>query len=397
MAPSSSPEGSHQMTLAVALLACLCCALAVVSYRQRQKRQAAGTQLTLLETRHQQSLAAVESRHDQLSQALNCLSEGVLLGDSHGKIVWRNNAADTFAQTRHGNALVEATILDHLAQSSQGKTTNKEIQLYGPPEQTLLLNTFPLPDSHAVAVMEDISHLLRHEVVRRDLVTNIGHELRTPVGALSVLADAMANEDNPEVLLSLSHSISKESTRLTQIVEDLLELSQLERSQLDLNQDSHVTTVAMQDIIGRAVTRAAGVANQNNSEIQVELEAEPVYVSGDSFQLTSAVYNLLENAIKYSSSGMPVYVSLKNTERVAEVAVRDQGVGIPRSDQARVFERFYRVDRSRSAKVGSGLGLSLVRHVAWLHAGEISLESEEGVGSTFILRLPNSQAAACPN
>ena len=385
------------MTLAVALLACLCFGLAVVIYRQRKKQQATKTHLTLLETRHQQDLAAAESRHDQLIEALNCLSEGVLLGDPHGKIVFRNNAADTFAQTRHGNVLVEATILEHLAQSSQGTTTKKEIQLYGPPSQTLLLNTFALAGNYAVAVIEDISHLLRHDIVRRDLVTNIGHELRTPVGALSVLADAMENEGDSEVLLSLSKSISKESTRLTQIVEDLLELSQLELSQLEQNQDEHTTMVAMQDIIGRAVTRAAGVANQNNSEIQVELEAEPVYVVGDSFQLTSAVYNLLENAIKYSSSGIPVYVSLKNTDGTALVAVRDKGIGIPRNDQARVFERFYRVDRSRSSKVGSGLGLSLVRHVAWLHAGEVTLESEEGLGSTFILRLPSYEAMTCKN
>ncbi len=371
------------MPLAVALLACLCCGLVFVIYRQRHKQQESNASIAWLEAECQQNLEEAKSKHDQFIETLNSLSEGVLLSDSNGHVIFRNNAAHAFTQTRHGNALVEATIQEQLAESRQGKATKKEIQLYGPPDQTLMLHTSPLSNKCALAVIEDISHLLRHEIIRRDLVTNIGHELRTPVGALSVLADAMQNETDSKILLSLSESIGKESIRLTQIVEDLLELSQLEQSL-----DQHTTVVVMQDVIRRAITRVSGVATQNGTELRVELEAEPVCVIGDSFQLTSAVYNLLENAIKYSESNLPVHVSLTNSNGKAEIAVRDKGFGISRRDQDRVFERFYRVDYSRSSAAGSGLGLSLVRHVALRHDGEITLESEEGVGSTFTIRLP---------
>ena len=331
----------------------------------------------------------------KLTAALDNINEGIAICDAKGAIVFRNASAQSFAQTPHSEVLVEAAMEELLAEALNGKTAQREIQLYGPPDQTLLLQTFPLspafqsPASQpvyspaAVAVIDDISHRQRLDIIRRDLVTNIGHELRTPVGALSVLADAMEDEDDPEVLISLSQSIGKESVRLTQIVEDLLELSRLEQ-----DQDGQLAPVILQDVVRRAVTRISGAAQRSNAEIQIDMAEEPVCVWGDSFQLTSAAFNLLDNALKYSPSGRPLSIDLLNKGAWAEIVVADEGVGIPRRDHDRVFERFYRVDRSRSSAMGSGLGLAVVRHVAQQHEGEVTLQSEEGVGSTFTIRLP---------
>lgn len=410
------------MTLWIVLLGCLSFALAAASWLLWQRIREAKAEAHSLEAqleadgsasaasnslseslvRLQQLLSSrlhdtrrTAALQQKLMAALDNINEGIAICDAKGAIVFRNASAQSFAQTPHSEVLVEAAMEELLAEALKGKTAQREIQLYGPPDQTLLLQTFPLspasqpPASQpadspaAVAVIDDISHRQRLDIIRRDLVANIGHELRTPVGALSVLADAMEDEDDPEVLISLSQSIGKESVRLTQIVEDLLELSRLEQ-----NQDGQLAPVILQDVVRRAVTRISGAAQRSNAEIQIGMAEEPVCVWGDSFQLTSAAFNLLDNALKYSPSGRPLSIDLFNNGAWAEIVVTDEGVGIPRRDHDRVFERFYRVDRSRSSAMGSGLGLAVVRHVAQQHEGEVTLQSEEGVGSTFTIRLP---------
>ena len=410
------------MALLVVLLACLSCALAATAWllamRIRQAKsttQLMGKQLEASTeadsgqepinkpakslgdslSRLQQLLAVhlADTREattllQKLATALDSINEGIAVCDARGTVVFRNASAKTFATSHHSEVLVEAALEELLAEALKGKTAQREVQLYGPPDQTLLLQTFPLISSSAeapfaVAVIDDISHSQRLDIIRRDLVTNIGHELRTPVGALSVLADAMQDEDDPEVLMSLSQSIGKESVRLTQIVEDLLELSRLEQ-----NQESDFAPVILQDVVRRAVNRISGVAQQHDTEIEMDMAEEPVCVWGDSFQLTSATFNLLDNALKYSPPSSRLSVDLLSEGSWAEIVVADEGVGIPRRDHDRVFERFYRVDRSRSSAMGSGLGLAVVRHVAQQHEGEVTLQSEEGAGSTFSIRLP---------
>ena len=408
------------MALLVVLLACLSCALAATAWlfwlrigKAKSKTQLMRKQLEAEAeadgesinkpdkslsgslSRLQQLLAAhlADTREattllQKLATALDNINEGIAVCDARGTVVFRNASAKTFATSHHSEVLVEAALEELLAEAIKGKTAQREVQLYGPPDQTLLLQTFPLISSSAetpfaVAVIDDISHSQRLDIIRRDLVTNIGHELRTPVGALSVLADAMQDEDDPEVLMSLSQSIGKESIRLTQIVEDLLELSRLEQSQ-----ESDFSPVILQDVVRRAVNRISGVAQQHQTEIEMDMAEEPVRVWGDSFQLTSATFNLLDNALKYSPPSSRLSVDLLSKGSWAEIVVADEGVGIPRRDHDRVFERFYRVDRSRSSAMGSGLGLAVVRHVAQQHEGEVTLQSEEGAGSTFSIRLP---------
>ena len=408
------------MALLVVLLACLSCALAATAWLLAMRIRQAKSKTQLMRkqfeaeaeadgepinkpaknlgdslSRLQQLLAAhlADTREattllQKLATALDNINEGIAVCDANGTVVFRNASAKTFATSRHSEVLVEAALEELLAEAIKGKTAQREVQLYGPPDQTLLLQTFPLisnsaEPTFAVAVIDDISHSQRLDIIRRDLVTNIGHELRTPVGALSVLADAMQDEDDPEVLMSLSRSIGKESIRLTQIVEDLLELSRLEQ-----NQESDFSPVILQDVVRRAVNRISGVAQQHDTEIEMDMAEEPVCVWGDSFQLTSATFNLLDNALKYSPPNSRLSVDLLNKGSWAEIVVADEGVGIPRRDHDRVFERFYRVDRSRSSAMGSGLGLAVVRHVAQQHEGEVTLQSEEGAGSTFSIRLP---------
>ena len=408
------------MALLVVLLACLSCALAATAWLLAMRIRQAKSKTQLMRkqfeaeaeadgepinkpdkslgdslSRLQQLLAAhlADTREattllQKLATALDNINEGIAVCDTKGTVVFRNASAKTFATSRHSEVLVEAALEELLAEAIKGKTAQREVQLYGPPDQTLLLQTFPLISNSAetpfaVAVIDDISHSQRLDIIRRDLVTNIGHELRTPVGALSVLADAMQDEDDPEVLMSLSRSIGKESIRLTQIVEDLLELSRLEQSQ-----ESDFSPVILQDVVRRAVNRISGVAQQHDTEIEMDMAEEPVCVWGDSFQLTSATFNLLDNALKYSPPNSRLSVDLLSEGSWAEIVVADEGVGIPRRDHDRVFERFYRVDRSRSSTMGSGLGLAVVRHVAQQHEGEVTLQSEEGAGSTFSIRLP---------
>ena len=408
------------MALLVVLLACLSCALAATAWLLAMRIRQAKSKTQLMRkqfeaeaeadgepinkpdkslgdslSRLQQLLAAhlADTREattllQKLATALDNINEGIAVCDANGTVVFRNASAKTFATSRHSEVLVEAALEELLAEAIKGKTAQREVQLYGPPDQTLLLQTFPLISSSAetpfaVAVIDDISHSQRLDIIRRDLVTNIGHELRTPVGALSVLADAMQDEDDPEVLMSLSRSIGKESIRLSQIVEDLLELSRLEQSQ-----ESDFAPVILQDVVRRAVNRISGVAQQHDTEIEMDMAEEPVRVWGDSFQLTSATFNLLDNALKYSPPNSRLSIDLLSEGSWAEIVVADEGVGIPRRDHDRVFERFYRVDRSRSSTMGSGLGLAVVRHVAQQHEGKVTLQSEEGAGSTFSIRLP---------
>jgi two-component system sensor histidine kinase SenX3 len=234
-------------------------------------------------------------------------------------------------------------------------------------------------------VLTDVTEARRVEAVRRDFVANVGHELKTPVGALALLAEAVQGAaDDPETVQRFAARMSHEADRLARLVRELIDLSRLQGAE----PLPELVPVAIGPIVAEAVdrTRAAAAAR----EIQLAVAAQPgLVVRGVEAQLATALTNLLANAVAYSPPGTTIAVGARARSGFAEIAVTDSGIGIPRSDRSRVFERFYRVDQSRASSTGgTGLGLAIVKHVASNHGGSVTVWSEEGLGSTFTLRIP---------
>jgi len=248
----------------------------------------------------------------------------------------------------------------------------------------------PLEGGGAVATIEDVTERARLDAVRTDFVANISHELKTPVGALAVLAEAMADADEPEVINRLTNKMVDEAFRAGRTIDDLLELSRIE-----LGGDAVRDVVPVSLVMAEAVDRARSLAERRGIDIRVNEVADRLKLLGDRRQLVSAVGNLVENAVKYSESGGQVEISAHTDGIWIDLRVRDFGFGIPARDLDRIFERFYRVDRARSRETGgTGLGLAIVRHVANNHGGEVRVKSVEGEGSTFDLRIPAAPGLA---
>jgi two-component system sensor histidine kinase SenX3 len=342
-------------------------------------------------------VAESEATTRRLLAALSHVPEGVVIADQTGAIVYRNPQAAAFVGARHGEALAERALGELLVAALAGHSNEKNLDLFSPPRRTLAIRARPLVDtghpSGAVAIIEDVSEKRRLEAVRRDFVANISHELKTPVGALSLVAETLEGEDDPAVVARLSHRMRTEAERLGRIIEDLLDLSRIE-SEESPSRDP----VPVHLVVGQAVDRLRPVAEHQSIRLAVKAVPATLIVRGDRRQLVSAVHNLVDNAIKYSEGGSAVEVSVRHDDQWVELTVADHGIGIPSRDLERVFERFYRVDRARSRDTGgTGLGLSIVRHVAGNHGGEVSVESREGEGSTFRLRLPNGARAGPSN
>ncbi len=320
--------------------------------------------------------------------ALDQMSTGAVLADETGSIVMRNRMAAPFATGRHGDALVEAEIQARLTDALGGEVTDAEVRLHGPPERMLFIVGSPLVvDAEvigAIVLIDDVSEEQRLDAMRRDFVANVSHELRTPVGALSLLAETLEGEDDPVVVANFLGRIQKETTRLSRLIDDLLDLSRIEAGAGD-----HLEEVAIDPLIDDVVAALRASAERSGVSLQVEHASASPEVIGDRAQLFSALSNLIDNALKYSPDGGAVHVRVAVLAGDCAIAVADEGVGIPQRDLHRIFERFYRVDRARSSETGgTGLGLSIVRHVAANHGGRVEVVSQEGVGSTFTLILP---------
>jgi two-component system sensor histidine kinase SenX3 len=320
--------------------------------------------------------------------ALEAIPQGVVIWDENGVEVYRNEMAAAFTDARHAEVLVEQAIREALAVALVGSPQRRNLDILGPPRRILEITTVPLDDgaraTGALALVEDVSERRRLEAVRRDFVANISHELKTPVGALGVLAETIAAETDKRVIHRLANRMTAESLRVGRIVDDLLALSRIEAEEQPTRE-----SVDVQDVVAEAVDRVRSLAEAASIELDTSGVGARHTVRGDPRQLISAVMNLVENACKYSDAGSTVWVSSFTDGTNVTITVRDEGIGIPTVDLERVFERFYRVDRARSRDTGgTGLGLAIVRHVANNHRGAVGVESREGAGSTFTLRLP---------
>lgn len=334
----------------------------------------------------------------KLEDVLEQHPTGVVIGGPGGHVEYRNEAARRLAGT-HAGLLIDEAIERHLALGRAGTVSDRTVELFGPPKMAFIVSARPLPHGRSVAFVEDISERRRAEQTRTDFVANISHELRTPVGALSVLAETLVEEPNPDTIARVVTRMLTETDRASRTIDDLMELSRIE-----IGAELSFEPVRVADVISGGVDRVIELAAHREITISTLAPVDPdgeqagsLVVRGDRRQLVSAVGNLIENAVKFSEAATSVQVRARRVDDWVEISVADQGIGIPQRDLDRIFERFYRVDRARSrATGGSGLGLAIVRHVAGNHGGDVSVTSVEGEGSTFVLRLPLSAGDVAP-
>lgn len=243
----------------------------------------------------------------------------------------------------------------------------------------------PLTSRLILVLADDRTREQRVESIRRDFVANVSHELKTPVGALNLLAEAVGEaKDDPEAVVRFSSRMHLESERLTRLVQQIIDLSRLQNDMLS----DDATTIKIGELVSEATEHSATEAEHKDIEIVTSVEPD-LYVHGDRAQLHAAVSNLVENAVTYSPDGSRVTVTAQLDDEDVRLTVADNGIGIPGEELDRIFERFYRVDPARArATGGTGLGLSIVKHVAASNGGTVEVWSEPGLGSSFTLVLP---------
>jgi two-component system sensor histidine kinase SenX3 len=318
-----------------------------------------------------------------LRSALDALPAGVVVADPAGVVTFKNVAAAAMTGVRHVDVLVEEAAEVLLKSTLAGGETQRLLQTSGQPTRSFDLRGRRLLSGGGIVTIEDVTERVRIDTVRTDFVANLSHELKTPIGGIAALADAMVDEKDPQVLSRFAERIVAESYRLSHTVDALLDLSRIEFGGAE-----HWDAVDMSLVVNEVTARMQHECARTGIALKTDCP-KGVFVKGDQNQLVSAVANLVENAIKYSGDGKLVQLRVTAGDASVSVEVIDEGIGIAAKDQQRIFERFYRVDRARSRSTGgSGLGLSIVRHVIANHGGTVSVISEEGRGATFTVVLP---------
>jgi two-component system sensor histidine kinase SenX3 len=332
--------------------------------------------------------AATELRAARIQAALDALPIGVIVVDGDARMVVRNRASDDSGGDTHNEVLVQAAVQHHLRAAVRGEERSQTVELYGPPRRVVIVHAKPLEGKGAVATIEDVTERSRVDSVRTDFVANISHELKTPIGALAVLAETLIEETDPTVVSRLAGKTVNEAHRVAKIIDDLLELSRIE-----LSGDLVIAPCDVSSLVGDAASRNSYAAEQRRVEVRVCDVPPGLTINADHVQLASALGNLVDNAVKYSEVGGKVTIAAFPENDGVTFVVTDSGIGIPTHDLDRIFERFYRVDRARARGTGgTGLGLSIVRHVTSNHGGAVTVESREGEGSTFRLHIPDRPA-----
>jgi two-component system sensor histidine kinase SenX3 len=256
----------------------------------------------------------------------------------------------------------------------------------GEGKREITVTIIPLTENELVLVLlRDESEAQRVHDVRRDFVANISHELKTPIGALSLLSEAVLGaKDDSEAVTRFASRMQSEAKRLTGLVQEIIQLSRVQ----DSDPLKQAQLLSASDIIKEALDQCRTTADSRKITLNFQ-ESEDGAILGDRDQLTMAIHNLIENAVNYSPADTKVAISTTIQGEIITISVADQGIGIPEAEVERIFERFYRVDPARSRETGgTGLGLSIVKHIITKHGGEISVWSSENVGSTFTIRLP---------
>jgi two-component system sensor histidine kinase SenX3 len=320
---------------------------------------------------------------------LQVLRSSAVLLDSSDAVVKASPAAHALGIVR-GTRLVSDELVQMARQVRRdGEIRQIELEIPRGPlgGDTLAVSVRVAPlGAHLVLVLvEDRTEAKRIDAIRRDFVANVSHELKTPVGALALLSEAVLSaRDDPEAVRRFAERMQTEAHRLANLVQDLIDLSRLEGD----DPLSEAERVSIADVVEEALGRAQELAEARGIELVGSAPPE-LHVLGDFDQLVTGLGNLVGNAVNYSPDRTKVVVAVRREGDLAEISVTDQGIGIPEQDLKRIFERFYRVDPARSRVTGgTGLGLSIVKHIAATHGGDVAVWSVEGAGSTFTLRLP---------
>ncbi len=333
-----------------------------------------------------ESLVTAKAPEDQLERfmdALDLLPIGIVIVDLKLNRRVRNNAAAAMTGVRYVDILVDQAVDAMINEIKVAKSGNRILEAVAGTTRYFKISGQAMDDQRGIVTVEDITEKSRINTVQTDFVANLSHELKTPIGAVAALADSLSGETETEVVWRLAERIVTESHRMSRIVDDLLDLSRVEFGGTEEWTDIDLATVLVE-----VVSTNQYAAKRQGLGLSLTGSAE-LLVRGDRSQLISVFSNLVDNAIKYSEIGGIVNVSSTIKGEEIMVSVTDHGIGIAERDQKRIFERFYRVDKARSrATGGTGLGLSIVRHIVLEHGGAIDIRSEEGVGSTFTVRLP---------
>ncbi|HMS36166.1 MAG TPA: HAMP domain-containing sensor histidine kinase [Arachnia sp.] len=325
---------------------------------------------------------------EELRQVLGLMQTGALLVGPHDEILVVNEPGETMGLVR-GTRVGFAELLDVVRAVRTSRIPYDGILVRerqpGVEPLELTVRVSPMEDEDVLIFAVDESAAKRVDAVRRDFVANISHELKTPIGAISVLSEAVeAAKDDPEAVERFALRLQRETARLAELTNQIIDLSRLQTENPML--EHHV--VDLSEVIDEAVSRSRERAARREVSVIVARTVD-AHVLGDRWQLADAITNLVQNAISYSDERARVTISLAVDGEHAEVKVSDNGIGIKPEDQERIFERFFRVDYGRSRESGgTGLGLSIVRHIAVTHGGDIRVWSRPGQGSTFTLRLP---------
>lgn len=343
-----------------------------------------------------------EKERDRLYSVLEKVSAGIVVVDGAGRITLVNEAfgkilgleRKDLVGKRVEEILLPARVRELVRKAGQGEEVEEELELTDYSHIMVHLKAGPLWEggsglSPVVVILEDITARRRVEMMRRDFVANISHELRTPVANVTALVDALSYGamEEPEAAQRFLRDLEKETRRLSQLVEDLLILSRLESEEIA----PQIEEVPLESVVSEVLSDKEKLARK----YEVLLQQGPmkgIYLRADRRFLTVALSNLVDNAIKYNRREGQVMVEASRKGGELRISVSDTGIGIPPEQVPRIFERFYRVDKARSRESGgTGLGLSIVKHVMELHDGRVEVKSRPGIGSTFILIFPEQR------
>jgi two-component system, OmpR family, sensor histidine kinase SenX3 len=334
-----------------------------------------------------------DSISEEVAELLNVVDIASIILNASERPIFYSNMASVLGVVRDEKVVADNLLALIRVVRRSGKVQSGVIEIplgpIGEGFRRFSVKVTPLGDAGLIlALLNDESEAERIDAVRRDFVANISHELKTPIGALSLLTEAvLEGREDPEAVQNFASRMRSEVTRLSDLVQEIINLSRLQ----DADPLLDAITVDIDEVVDQAITHCSYLAEGRDIEL-VRGPRCAASVIGDRNQLIMAIHNLVENAINYSPAKTKVTVSTSHHDNIVDIEVVDQGIGISDNDIDRVFERFYRVDPARSrATGGTGLGLSIVKHVARNHGGEVNVWSSIGVGSTFVFRLPTGE------
>ena len=340
-----------------------------------------------------QRLATLDAERARLEATLTQMTDGVLIVDSQGRIQMTNPAAEKLfgeGESLTGKSVSIALRHHQLIETwrkcqQSGEVQSDSVEI---PATRKFLQLIAIPDQHAggaILLVQDLTRIRRLETVRRDFISNVSHELRTPLASLKALTETLQEGalEDPTAAHRFLGRIQTEVDALTQMATELLELSRIESGQVPLE----LKLISPAKLLNSASDRMRMQAERAGLVLQVDCPANLPLISADLPRLEQVLVNLIHNAVKFTSPGGEVALSAATGGQFICFSVHDTGAGIPADDLPRIFERFYRVDRSRTGG-GTGLGLSIARHLVEAHGGKIWAESREGEGSMFFFTIP---------